>query len=295
MFLVGQIVSEDISTNVDEISTKVSRLSTILDNTINKLVDFAFDFATAVIIFVLGRFILKLIRKFVKNLFDKSSVDDSVSKFVDSLVNAIGYFVIIIIICGQIGIQTTSFITLLGTAGLSIGMALQGCLSNFAGGVLILVTKPFKAGDYIFVNGIEGTVEKIDIIYTTLNTIDNKMVKVPNGTLSNSVLTNASYNEKRRVDVEVGINYEDDVKKAKNVAEKVMEGCSYALKEENNVVVLKTLGDSSVVLEIRMWVRSEHYWDAKFYLNEKIKEEYEENEITIPYNQIDVHIKEGKK
>lgn len=290
MFIATDVISE----NVDELNNEVSRLSTFIDNSIDKLVNFAFDLVTAVIILLIGKVILKLLRKFIKGIFVKSGVDEGVTKFLDSLINAIGYFIIIIVICGHIGIQTTSLITLLGTAGLSVGLALEGCLSNFAGGVLILVTKPFRIDDYIIANGIEGTVQKIDIIYTTLNTIDNKMIKVPNGTLSNSVLINATYNEKRRVDVEVGIHYEDDVKEAKKIARAAMDGCKYALKDEDNVVVLKNLGESSVVLEIRMWVWAKDYWDAKFYLNERIKKDYEENEITIPYNQIDVHIKESK-
>lgn len=204
-----------------------------------------------------------------------------------------GYIIIVIIICGQIGIQTTSFITLLGTAGVSIGLALQGSLSNFAGGVLILVTKPFIVGDYIKIDGAqeaEGTVLKIDIIYTTLSTADNRSIKVPNGTVANSTLINVTNQTKRRVEVMVGISYDDDIKKAKEIATEVMNSCQYILPEESNLVVVKELAESSVNLEIRLWTKTEDYWSAKFDINERIKYEFDKNRISIPFNQLDVHV-----
>lgn len=294
MFIVATDAAQEIQENVDEIHKSVDKLSNLTDGLLNRLIDFGFDILIAIAIFVIGKVILQLVRKFVKRLLSKSSVDVGVEKFVDSLIKFVGYIIILITICGQIGIQTTSFITLLGTAGLSIGLALQGCLANFAGGVLILLSKPFKVGDYILLadvgGNIEGTVEKIDIIHTTLTTIDNKVIQCPNGTVSNSVLINVTNQEVRRVDVEVGIHYEDDMRKAKNIAQQVMNQCPYILNQQDNMVVVKSLGESSVILEIRMWTKSEDYWQGKFYLNEYIKDAFEKNGIRIPYNQLDVHI-----
>ena len=293
MFWLTSNAVDEIQANVEEMHNEVSKLAGILDGALDKLIDFGFDILTAIIIFVIGKIALKLIQKLFKNIFNKSNVDAGVIKFVDSFIKVVGYIIIIIIICGQIGIQTTSLITLLGTASLSIGLALEGCLSNFAGGVLILVTKPFIVGDYIKIDGsqdTEGVVEKIDIIYTTLNTVDNKSIKIPNGTVSNSVLTNVTHQTKRRVDVGVGIHYDDDIKKAKEIATNVMNGCEYILSDDENMVVVKELAESSVVLEIRMWTKTDDYWNAKFYVNEKIKAEFDKNGIRIPYNQLDVHV-----
>lgn len=281
---------EEIESNVEELNNKVSKLTEITDGILNKIIDFGFDLLVAIVIFIVGRIVLKLVRKLFKNILGKSSVDIGVVKFVDSIIKTLGYLIIVIIICGQIGIQTTSFITLLGTAGLSIGLALEGCLSNFAGGVLILVTKPFVVGDYIVVNDVEGTVDKIDIIYTTLDTVDNKSIKLPNGTVSNSVLINVTNQTKRRVDLEVGIHYEDDIKKAKEIAMDVMNRCEYRLPEEENIVVVKQLAESSIILEMRMWTLTENYWNGKFYLNEAIKNAFSDNGIRIPYNQLDVNV-----
>lgn len=275
---------------LDEINQKVGKLTELTDGLMDRLIAFGIDLLIAVLIFAAGKLILKMIKKLIRNIFTKSGVDLGVAKFIDSIVNVLGYIIIFIIICGQIGIQTTSFITLLGTAGVSIGLALQGSLSNFAGGILILVGKPFVVGDYIIAENVEGTVEKIDIIYTTLTTVDNRTVKFPNGTLSNSIVINSTNQGKRRVDVPVGIGYQEDVAKAKKIAESVMKSCPMMLPEEENAVVVRELGESSVNLEIRMWSATKDYFDAKFYLNEKVKEAFDQNQIDIPYRQVDVHL-----
>ncbi len=287
--LVGTSTVE-LESSVDELSNKVSKLSDITDSLVDKLVGFAFDVMIAIVIFIVGRIILKFVRKLIKKLLDRSNVDLGVVRFTDSIVKVLGYIIIIIIICGQIGIETTSLITLLGTASLTIGLALEGCFSNFAGGVLLLVTKPFSVGDYIIVNGVEGVVDRIDLIYTSLKTVDNKSITIPNGTVSNETLINVTHQTKRRVDVEVGVHYEDDIKKAKDIATKVMNSYPNILKDEDNAVVVKELGESSIVLAIRMWTSTGDYWDGTFYLNENIKNEFEANHIRIPYNQLDVHV-----
>ena len=275
---------------LDEINQKVGKLTELTDGLMDRLIAFGIDLLIAVLIFAAGKLILKMIKKLIRNIFTKSGVDLGVAKFIDSIVNVLGYIIIFIIICGQIGIQTTSFITLLGTPRVSIGLALQGSLSNFAGGILILVGKPFVVGDYIIAENVEGTVEKIDIIYTTLTTVDNRTVKFPNGTLSNSIVINSTNQGKRRVDVPVGIGYQEDVAKAKKIAESVMKSCPMMLPDEENAVVVRELGESSVNLEIRMWSATKDYFDAKFYLNEKVKEAFDQNQIDIPYRQVDVHL-----
>ena len=293
MFWLMTNATNEIQSNVEEMQKDVSKLAEIFDGAVNKLINFGFDLLSAIIIFIIGKIVLKLVRKLLKNIFSKSNVDVGVVKFLDSFVRVVGYIIILIIICGQIGIQTTSLITLLGTASLSIGLALEGCLSNFAGGVLILITKPFVVGDYIKIDGmqdVEGDVEKIDIIYTTLTTIDNKSIKIPNGTVANSILTNVTHQKKRRVDIEVGIHYEADMKKAKKIVKSAMENSPFILREENNQIVVKKLGDSSVVLEVRMWVKTEDYWNARFDMNERVKTCLDQNGIGIPYNQLDVHL-----
>ena len=283
MFILATEVQQNIEQNVEELDKKVSRFSTVIDDGINKAIDFGFDLFLAIVIFIIGRIVLSLVRKLFKKIMNKSNIDEGVVKFLDSMIKVFGYIVIIITICGQIGIQTTSFITLLGTAGVSIGLALQGSLANFAGGILILITKPFALGDYI--------IAKIDIIYTTLQSIDNKSIKLPNGKLADSVLTNVTHQEERRLDVEVGIGYDDDIKKAKKIMADVMKKSEYGIKPEEEVVVVKELADSSIILEMRMWVKTEDYWNAKFYLNENVKYKFDENNISIPFNQLDVNLK----
>ena len=288
------VKTTEIESKVEGLNEKVSRLTEITDGLFSKLINFGMNLLVAILIFAIGKVVLSMLRKFIKNILSKSKVDIGVIRFADSIIKVLGYIVILIIICGQIGIQTTSFITLLGTAGLSIGLALQGSFSNFAGGVLILVSKPFVVDDYIILDHVEGKVDKIDIIYTTLITVDNKIVKIPNGTVANSVLINTTHQAKRRVDVEVGIHYDDDIAKAKNVANEVMAESAYILENEANVVVVKRLDESSIVLEVRMWVASENYWNAKFYLNEHLRIAFDQNGIRIPYNQLDVNVHQGE-
>lgn len=287
MFFVGTAVDAP-----EELNQEVSKLSGYMDGIMDKAFEFGVNLLIAVVIFFIGKLILRVLRKILRNIFNRSSVDVGVVRFIDSIVKVLGYIIILIVICSQIGIQTTSFITLLGTAGVSVGLALQGSLSNFAGGVLILIAKPFVVGDYIAVEGTEGTVQKIDIIYTRLNTVDNKVITLPNGNLANSVVTNYTKEAMRRIDLSVGIHYEDSVDQALKIATDVMNGCEFLLKEKENQVVVRELADHSVTLQIRMWVSTEQYWPAYFSMNQQIKEAFDKNEIHIPYNQLDVHVVE---
>ncbi len=281
---------ESVSDNIEQLSKDVSKLSQIGSDLIDKAIAFGIDIIIAVIIFVIGKFIIKFILKFVDRIFAKSSADEGVAKFIHSVLKVALYIILAITICGQIGIETTSFAAIVASGGLAIGLAFEGSLSNFAGGVMILIMKPFTVGDYIESNGVEGTVYKIDIFYTSLKTVDNKSVKLPNGTLSNSILTNYSMNEKRRVDVEVGIGYDDNIELARNELEKVMNSYSNIMRDESNVVVVKNLADSAIIMEVRVWVPTEYYWDCKFYLNEQIRVAFDKAGISIPFNQLDVNV-----
>lgn len=291
--LFGSAVSsevESVAEDIKNLKEDVSKLSEIGDDLFDKAVTFGINIIIAIIIYVVGKLVIRGILKIVDRIFERSSVDVGVSKFVNSLLKIILYILLVVVICGQIGIETTSFAAILASGGLAIGLAFEGSLSNFAGGLIILIMKPFVVGDYIEANSVEGTVYKIDIFYTSLKTIDNKTVKLPNGTLSNSILTNYSMNEKRRVDVEVGIHYDDDINVARKELEKVMNSYKNIIKDENNMVVVKKLADSAIIMEVRMWVNTENYWDGKFYLNEEIRTALGKKGITIPYNQIDVNV-----
>ena len=281
---------ESVSDNIEQLSKDVSKLSQIGSDLIDKAVAFGIDIIIAVIIFVIGKFIIKFILKFVDRIFAKSSADEGVAKFIHSVLKVTLYIILAITICGQVGIETTSFAAIVASGGLAIGLAFEGSLSNFAGGVMILIMKPFTVGDYIESNGVEGTVYKIDIFYTSLKTVDNKSVKLPNGTLSNSILTNYSMNEKRRVDVEVGIGYDDNIELARKELEKVMNSYSNIMRDKSNVVVVKNLADSAIIMEVRVWVPTEYYWDCKFYLNEQIRVAFDKAGISIPFNQLDVNV-----
>ena len=200
--------------------------------------------------------------------------------------------VLIILILTLLGVPIASFIAVLGSAGLAIGLAMQGSLANFAGGVLILILHPFRVGDYIIdgSTGKEGTVDKIDLFYTTIITIDNKCITIPNGTLANSDITNATAMETRRLDIPVGISYNSDIKLAKDTLFEIINSQEKVHKDKGIKVFVKELADSAVILELRVWVNTEDYWDLKFLLNEIIKLEYDKIGIEIPYNQLEVYI-----
>ena len=289
------LLANSIEGNIEELTDKVNRLTTITDGLIDKLVGFGIAVITAIIIFVLGKIALNLVRKLISKLLNKSKIDIGVIKFIDSLIKFIGYIIIIITICGQIGIETTSLITVLGTAGLSIGLALQGSLSNFAGGVIILVTKPFKVGDYISINDKEGIVDKIDMVYTTLHTWENQTIKIPNGIVANAVIKNDTYNDTVRVDVPVNINYNQDVEQARQVILQIVNSNDMNLKEKEPVVVVTKLDDSAVALELRAWCKPEDRYAFDAQLKEDIKAGFAEIGIEIPYSQLVVHVAEKER
>lgn len=278
--------------NIKETIEKTNQLIKSFDKILPKLVNFGINLLIAILIFVIGKIIISFLLKIVNRFFTRTNMEVSVKKFLHSLIKTILYAVLLIIICNQIGIQTTSFVAILGSAGLAIGLALQGSLANFAGGVLILLLKPFKVGDYIMEDGKgkEGTVQKIDLFYTTLITPDNKMTVVPNGNLSNSSLTNLTAFDTRRIDLQVGISYESDIEKAREIITRLANLEERILKEKEILVYVNNLDSSQVTLGVRVWTKTEDYWNVRFQYLENIKYELDKNNIEIPFNQLVVHL-----
>ena len=271
---------------------EINRLTKYISDKIPELIDFAIGVVLALLVFWIGAKLIKWIRKLIRISMEKASVDKGVRQFVDSLVKFILYAILIFSIGSKFGLDTTSVAAALASCGVAIGLALQGSLSNFAGGVLILVLKPFVVGDYIVEDnkGREGTVKEIQLFYTKLLTVDNKTVIIPNGSLANTSLTNVTAQDKRRLDLSVGISYDADLKMAKELIEGLFRADEDILKEEGINVFVDTLGESSVVIGARGWVKKEAYWTAKWRLTENIKLTLDENGIEIPFNQIVVHV-----
>ena len=244
----------------------------------------------ALLIWFIGKKLISLSLKLLKKVFDRGSIDVGVVNFTMSIIKFALYAVLILMVIDVLGIQTTSLITVFGSAALAVGMSLQGSLSNFAGGVLILIFKPFKVGDYIVVGNYEGTVRTIEILYTKLTTVDNKVVMLPNGTLSNSNIVNVGAEDFRRLDIEMSIGYSSDLKLAKTLLNTIVNNNPAVIKDRDIKVIVKSLDESCVTLETRVWVKTEDYWDTRFTLLEEYKAEFDKNGIEIPFNQMDVHI-----
>lgn len=271
---------------------EANKLLETVEGYIPKVIDFAVNILIAIVIFIVGKIIIKYLLKICRKFFEKSKMEISVQRFLDSLIKVILYVVLIIIICDRVGIDTASFIAVLGTLGLTVGLALQGSLSNFAGGVLILMLKPFRVGDYIVDNGTgrEGTVEKIDLFYTKLITPDNKAISIPNGALSNSSITNVTQFDKRRVDIDFGIGYADDIEKAKKVIFDVASKDEAIMRDPEIAVIVRELAASQVTITVRAWCKTSDYWNVYFRLMENVKNALDSNGIEIPFNQLQVHI-----
>lgn len=245
---------------------------------------------SALAIFILGRWACKIIRNTVKRVLKKSQVDELLISFVGSI-TYMGLLVFVIIAAlNQLGVQTTSFVAIIGAAGLAIGLALQGALSNFAAGVLMIIFRPFKSGDYIEGGGVSGVVGQIQIFTTELLTPDNKLVIVPNANMMGSNITNYSAKGTRRVDLVIGVGYGDDLSKVKQVLQHVMDAEQRVLKSPQVTIAVSELGDNSVNLVVRPWVKTADYWDMYFHLTETIKVRFDEENISIPYPQRDVHM-----
>lgn len=246
----------------------------------------------AALIFFIGFRLIKFIRKILKKSLTKASVELGVIQFLDSLLKIALNVILVLIVASNFGFDATSVVALMGSAGVAIGLALQGSLSNIAGGILILLLKPFRVGDYIIEdsNGNEGTVKEIGIFFTKLQTGDNKIVILPNGTLANNSMTNFSEAHLRRVDITVGISYDADIKKAKDILWRIIDEDADVKQDDTKKVFVDSLGASEVVLGLRVYCENAKYWELKWRLLETIKLAFDEEGIEIPYQQLAVHM-----
>jgi len=260
------------------------------DYLMNLLLTHGPNIALALVTLIIGLWIIGAITKSIGKFMTNRGVDPSLTPFLKSLISAILKIMLFISVIGMIGIEATSFIAILGAAGLAVGLALQGTLQNFAGGVIILLLKPFKVGDFIDAVGYVGTVNQIQIFNTVLKTPDNKTIIIPNGQLANAAMTNFSSEPKRRVDWTFGVGYGDDADKTKQVILDLINEDERILKDPEPFIALSELADSSVNFVVRVWVNSGDYWGVFFDMNEKIYKKFAEVGLNIPFPQMDVHV-----
>ena len=256
----------------------------------DKIIGFLPSLIGAIIVLFVGVWICRLIRKFVRRLMVARSVDITIQNFVNELLRWVLYIILFLTVIQKIGVPVSSFLGALAAAGVAIGLALQGSLSNFAGGIMLLILKPFRIGDSIEAKGHLGTVERIGMFYTTIIKFGNERVIIPNGPLFSDNIINYSQNPTRRDNIIVGIGYGSDLKKAKEILYSLTQSCPTALQNPAPVVYVDELADSSVNFTLRVWSKTEHYWDTHFYLIEQIKLTFDKEGIEIPFPQRDVHI-----
>lgn len=271
-----------------------SKIEKYIDQLFDWLVDKLFDIAIALVFLVLGFKFCKFIVKVIKKSFDRSGLESSVAGFLLSLIKGALYCIVFIMAASIVGFQVTSLVTILGTASLAIGLALQGSLANFAGGVLILIMKPFKVGDYIIENdkNCEGTVVSIDIFYTKIKTFDNKIIVIPNGNITANAITNVTAEEVRKLDIAVGVAYDSDIKLVKDTLSDIVTSSKYYDSSREMNIFVDSFLDSSIKMGIRCWVNTDDYWNAKWEITEQIKIKFDEKGIVIPFNQMEVTLKQ---
>ena len=295
-FILSSDVAQEVTENIaDSMNSKVQfftwdMLIDYFQDSMPTVLNFLVKLIIVIIVFLVGRRLIKVVRKFIRKFLGRTNLDEGVKQFFDHLANVGLHFILIMIILGRFGITASSVIAVIGSVGLSIGLALQGSLSNFAGGVLILLLKPFVVGDYIREdnNQNEGTVTEIQLFYTKLLTVDNQTIILPNGALSNGSLTNMTQQDKRRVDINVGISYHADIRHAKEVLRQVVDAEEKCLENESKLVFVNQLGESAVEMGIRVWVKTEDYWEVKWRMTETIKYALDENGIELPFPQVTV-------
>lgn len=252
--------------------------------------EFVLSIVTALLVFVVGSKIIKKFLKSLRNSLLKREMEPGVVSFLISAGKIALYILLVIIVAQILGFATSSIIALVGSAGLAIGLALQGSLANFAGGVLILLMKPFVVGDYIIVGDVEGTVKKIDVVYTTLHTNDNRAAILPNGKLADSNIINVTSEDRRRVDISVGVEYSENIKRVREVLQQIVDRQTTRLTDMPVDIVVYSLDESAVTMAVRLWVRPDDYWPTRWKMLEEIKEEFDRNQIVIPFNQLDVNV-----
>jgi len=276
----------------------LTNISSNLSSATELIMDFAVTYGLkllgAILALIVGLWIVGKITKSLRKLMEKREIDPSLRGFLGTFISIMLKILVIISVLSMVGIQMTSFIAMLGAASLAVGLSLQGSLQNFAGGIIILILKPFRVGDFIDGQGHMGTVEDIQIFNTTLKTVDNKVIVIPNGALANSSITNFSKKETRRVDWTFGIAYGDSYDKAREILLRLIEADSRIHKDPEPFIALTSLGDSSVNIVVRVWLDAPDYWAVFFEMNEKVYKTFSEEGINIPFPQMDVHLHQSK-
>ncbi|GAA0724378.1 mechanosensitive ion channel family protein [Aquimarina litoralis] len=260
------------------------------DQFVEWLWNFIPDLISAVIIFFVGVWVINIFSKALRKFFQQKDYDETLERFLYDLINIGLKILLVVLVVTQLGVQTSSLVAILGAAGLAIGLALQGSLSNFAGGVLILFFKPFKIGDYIEAQGVSGTVKEISIFTTKVNTFGNQLAVIPNGKISNGNIINYSAEERRRGKIEIGVSYESNIKEAKEILLDLINTQEKVIKDPAPEIFVTELGDSAVTLSLRFWALNDDFWEVHFYTIEEAKKRLEDKGISIPFPQRDVHL-----
>ena len=286
---------DEVIETTNEAAEDVNVFIQYLQDHIPNLISFAIEIVLALIFFFLGRIAIKWIRKLTRKMLERSNVDKGVETFVDSLLKFMLYGILLFTIATKFGFDTASVAALIASAGVAVGLAVQGSLSNFAGGILILLLKPFVVGDYIIEDnhGDEGTVKEIQLFYTKLLTFDNRTVVIPNGMLTNNSLTNVTHMDERKLELKVSISYESDLLKAKAVLADLIRKESRIMQDKEHRLFVDELGDDGVILGMRCWVSTEDYWNVRWDMLEGIKLTFDRESIVIPYRQMNVRIQES--
>ena len=276
-----------------ELTDHVSQFQKYLDEHTPELISFGIKVVLSIVVLYIGSRLIRWVLGLVRRSLGRTGMDKGAVQFLCSFLKALLYILLIFGIGMNFGIKESSVAALLGTAGVTIGLALQGGLSNLAGGVMLLIFKPFQVGDYIIVdkaNGWEGTVYKIEICYTTLLSVDYRHIVIPNGTLSGNTVVNLTARDMRKLELKIGISYDSDMQKAKQILEQIIRDDKGTREDQGMLVYVDELAESAVILGLRVWVLTEDYWTVRWRLNEAIKDEFDRQGIQIPYRQLDVHI-----
>ncbi len=283
--------TEEITETTQETVENVNLFIRFIEDHIPDMIGFGFKILFAVLLFIVGKYIIRAVRRLTAKAFARSNADTGVSQFTDSIIKYGLYTVLVILVVTSFGVNLSSITAILAAAGVAVSLALQDVISNFAGGVLILTLKPFVVGDYIIEdnNKNEGTVKEIQLFHTKLTTVDNKTIVIPNGMLTNNSLTNVTAKDERQLDLRIDISYESDLRKAKRILEDMLRDTPGILKDMEMSVFVDSLGTNSVVLGMRAWTRMDEYWNIRWKLLEDIKLTFDQEGISIPYNQITVH------
>ena len=284
-------VITEAQAGIEQMAKNPGIIRTYFESLVPDLFNFALQVIIAIVVYAVGAKIIKMTVKIVRKALERRNTDIGVIQFLSAVIRYSMYFILFMMILNLFGIATTSAVAVLGSCGVAVGLALQGSLANFAGGILILIMRPFGIHDYIVCEGTEGTVQNIGLVYTTLVTVDNRKITIPNGQISNSTVVNVTAQEKRRVDLVVGIGYSSDMKKAKELIRRVYENHPLVLAEDGITVYVNELADSAVMIGVRGWTKTENYWQVRWDVLEGIKEAFDANGIEIPFNQLDVNIK----